>query len=90
MFVKRWCVLLKPKSTICMGRLQKPQRKNLRFSDAQVPTGALKFVPPASKPGDYIVMEALMDVVMAFSACPQDVLPINGTGTAEARLPIFF
>jgi hypothetical protein len=33
-----------------------------------------------SKPGDYVVLRAEMDVVMAFSACPQDILPINGVG----------
>lgn len=40
--------------------------------------GELSFDPPASKPGDYVVLEACMDLVIAFSACPQDILPING------------
>ncbi len=40
--------------------------------------GALSFEPPASKPGDYLLLEAQMDLVVAFSACPQDILPING------------
>ena len=40
--------------------------------------GELSFDPPASKPGDYIVLEARMHLVIAFSACPQDILPING------------
>ena len=40
--------------------------------------GALSFDPPASKPGDYLLLEAQMDLVVAFSACPQDILPING------------
>lgn len=33
---------------------------------------------PLSKPGDYVVLRALMDVVVIFSACPMDVTPING------------
>ncbi|KAK9806272.1 hypothetical protein WJX72_007984 [[Myrmecia] bisecta] len=44
----------------------------------EVPEGMLEFVPPASKPGDQIVMRAEMDCIVAFSACPQDVLPVNG------------
>jgi uncharacterized protein YcgI (DUF1989 family) len=33
---------------------------------------------PLSKPGDYVILRAEMDVVVAMSACPQDILPING------------
>ena len=36
-----------------------------------------------SKAGDYVVFEAELDVIVAFSACPQDILPING----ESREP---
>jgi uncharacterized protein YcgI (DUF1989 family) len=40
--------------------------------------GNIQFLPTVAKPGDYVVLRAEMDVVMAFSACPQDILPING------------
>lgn len=33
---------------------------------------------PVSKPGDYVILRAIMDCVVAMSACPQDILPING------------
>jgi len=33
---------------------------------------------PVSTPGSYAVFRAEMDLVIAFSACPQDILPING------------
>ena len=33
---------------------------------------------PLTKPGDHVVFRAEMDLVIAFSACPQDILPING------------
>lgn len=33
---------------------------------------------PVTKPGDYVVLRAQMDCVVAMSACPQDILPING------------
>ena len=38
---------------------------------------------PASKPGDHVVFRAEIDCVVAMSACPQDILPVNG----EARAP---
>ena len=31
-----------------------------------------------STPGCHNLMRAEMDIVVAFSACPQDILPING------------
>jgi len=34
--------------------------------------------PPASKPGDLVVVRALIDCILVFSACPMDVTPING------------
>ncbi|MCY4221411.1 MAG: urea carboxylase-associated family protein [Thiotrichales bacterium] len=40
--------------------------------------GALSFDPPVTRPGDSITLEAQLDAVVAFSACPQDILPING------------
>ncbi|HEY3068397.1 MAG TPA: urea carboxylase-associated family protein [Methylomirabilota bacterium] len=52
--------------------------------------GRLAWGEPVSTPGSYAVFQAEMDLVIAFSACPQDVLPINGrTGvTTEAHFRI--
>jgi uncharacterized protein len=41
---------------------------------------SLSFDPPISKPGSYVAFKAEMDLVVVFSACPQDILPINGVG----------
>jgi uncharacterized protein len=38
----------------------------------------LALEPPVSKPGDFIVLRALADVVVVFSACPMDITPVNG------------
>ncbi|HEY5646206.1 MAG TPA: urea carboxylase-associated family protein [Pseudomonadales bacterium] len=46
---------------------------------------SLDFKPTVSKPGQYIVLRAEMDCYMAFSACPQDILPIHGEGGAPPR-----
>ena len=40
--------------------------------------GSVSFEPPVSKPGDHVTLRAEMDCVIAFSACPQDMVPING------------
>jgi uncharacterized protein YcgI (DUF1989 family) len=40
--------------------------------------GSVSFQAPVSKPGDYVTLQAEMDCVVAFSACPQDIVPING------------
>ena len=40
--------------------------------------GSLSFEPPISSPGDYVLLRAELDCVVAFSACPQDMVPING------------
>ena len=40
--------------------------------------GSVSFEPPVCGPGDQIILFAEVDCVVAFSACPQDVVPING------------
>jgi uncharacterized protein YcgI (DUF1989 family) len=53
--------------------------------------GELSFDPPVTRPGDSITFEAQLDALVAFSACPQDILPINGTAgrPTEAHFQIF-
>ena len=52
--------------------------------------GRLSWGEPVSPAGSYVIFRAEMDLVVAFSACPQDVLPINGTTgrTTEAHFSI--
>lgn len=40
--------------------------------------GDIDFAPPVSTPGSHIVLEALEDLVVIISACPQDLVPVNG------------
>lgn len=40
--------------------------------------GAIAFEAPISKPGSYVSLRAEMDLIVAFSACPQDLVPVNG------------
>ena len=41
--------------------------------------GSISFEAPVSTPGSYVSMRAEMDLIVAFSACPQDLVPVNGT-----------
>jgi len=55
-----------------------PEPLNLFMNIPWRDDGKLAFEAPVSKPGDYVVFRAEMDCVVAMSACPQDLLPING------------
>jgi len=57
-----------------------PSPLNLWMNIPVAADGATSWGEPLSKPGDYVVLRAEMDVVVAMSACPQDLLPINGRG----------
>lgn len=52
------------------------------------PDGSIQFLPTVTKPGDSLSLRAEMDLVIAFSACPQDILPINNTQPTEAHFQI--
>ena len=67
-----------------------PSPLNLFMNIPWTPAGALAWGEPVSTPGSYVRFRAEMDLVIAFSACPQDILPINGvTGkTTEAHFVI--
>jgi uncharacterized protein YcgI (DUF1989 family) len=64
-----------------------PPSLNLFMNIPWTADGRLAWGEPVSTPGSYVVFRAEMDLVIAFSACPQDILPINGrTGrTTEAH-----
>ena len=47
---------------------------NIPVSDSE----KIGMEPPLIRPGDHVLLRALMDVIVIFSACPMDVTPING------------
>ena len=67
-----------------------PAPLNLFMNIPWTADGRLAWGEPVSTPGSYALFRAEMDLVVAFSACPQDILPINGrTGqTTEAHFSI--
>jgi uncharacterized protein YcgI (DUF1989 family) len=61
-----------------------PSPLNLFMNIPWTVDGELSFKAPHAVPGGSVKFRAEMDVVIAFSACPQDILPINGA----ARKPV--
>ncbi|TVY42020.1 Uncharacterized protein LSUB1_G004085 [Lachnellula subtilissima] len=48
----------------------------------------LSFEAPTSKEGQYVCLKAEVDLVIAFSACPQDILKINCGEPVDAHFQI--
>ena len=55
-----------------------PSPLNLWMNIPVAGDGSTSWGEPLSKPGDHVVLRAQMDCIVAMSACPQDILPING------------
>lgn len=68
-----------------------PPPFNLFMNIPWTADGSLSFDPPATRPGDHVVFRAEIDCVVAMSACPQDILPINGKGVSptEAHFEVY-
>jgi uncharacterized protein len=50
--------------------------------------GRLDRVPPSSKPGDYVLLRAAFDLVVAVSACPQDITAVNAGEPQDGELEV--
>ncbi|MEE9300072.1 MAG: urea carboxylase-associated family protein [Alphaproteobacteria bacterium] len=55
-----------------------PAPWNMFMNIPVAPDHSIAFEPTVSKAGDYVLLRAEMDLVIAFSSCPQDIVPING------------
>ena len=65
--------------------LETPSPWNLFMNIPVGAGGSLSFEALVSKPGDYVLLRAEMDCVLVFSACPQDIVPINGLACAPTE-----
>ena len=63
-----------------------PSPLNLFMNIPWTAAGALEFAPSPAQQGDYITLEALTDVIVVLSACPQDIVVINTQGPADVGL----
>jgi hypothetical protein len=55
-----------------------PSPLNLFMNIPVLDGNAIDVLPPISTPSSYVTLRAEMDCFVAFSACPQDMVPING------------
>ncbi|HVR65036.1 MAG TPA: urea carboxylase-associated family protein [Verrucomicrobiae bacterium] len=65
-----------------------PSPLNMWMNIPVAPDGSISFQPTVSKAGDFVLLRADMDVVMAFSSCPQDILPINSQKPVECHFQV--
>jgi uncharacterized protein len=65
-----------------------PASLNLFMNVPIADDGSVNREPPASRPGDYVVLTAQCDLLLVLSACPQDVTPINGTARTPCDVQI--
>ena len=61
-----------------MAALGTPAPWNMWMNIPVAADGSVSFDPPVARPGDHVVLRAEMDIALAFSCCPQDIIPING------------
>ena len=54
-----------------------PQPINLFMNTPARQSGEIEWLPAETGAGDYVQLRAELDIVLAVSACPQDILPIN-------------
>lgn len=66
-----------------LGRLrlsssETPSPLNLFQNSSIKPDGALVIEPPIAPAGSHVTLQAGINIIIAFSACPQDMAPTNG------------
>jgi uncharacterized protein YcgI (DUF1989 family) len=55
-----------------------PPPLNLFMNIPVAADGTLSFQPSIAPPGSHVALRAERDLIVVFSACPQDIVPING------------
>jgi hypothetical protein len=68
-----------------------PAPLNLFENSKPDANGAIAIKAPISRPGSYVTLRAEIDLVLVFSACPQDMVPTNGAAMlpCDVHIEIF-
>lgn len=66
-----------------------PDPLNLFMAVPVTVDGALTLQPSAAQAGSRVVLQALQDLLLVVSACPQDIVPISGTDSPPRSVDIF-
>jgi aminomethyltransferase len=62
---------------------------NLFFNTNIDDTNQMNFDEPWSRPGDYVLMRALKDMICVSSACPCDIDPANGWNPTDIHMRVY-
>lgn len=65
-----------------------PAPLNLWMNIPVHPDGSIEWLPPVSQPGDHVLLRAEIDCIVVMSACPQDMIPINGMNPVDAAFAV--
>lgn len=65
------------------------QAVNLWYNTALDATNAIVLDEPWSRPGDYVLLRALTDLVIGSSACPDDVDPTNAWNPTDIHVRVY-
>lgn len=65
-----------------------PQPFNLWMNIPIKPDYSIDWQPTLSKAGDCVDIKAVMDCIVVMSACPQDIIPINGLNPVEVEFKV--
>ncbi|KSU84692.1 hypothetical protein GA0061096_0829 [Fictibacillus enclensis] len=71
-----------------LGHLPVPDPINWFMNNILDENGDYVISEPLSKPGDFVRLKALDDVIVACSTCSQDLAPVNGFKVTELKLQI--
>ncbi|MCQ6265337.1 urea carboxylase-associated family protein [Fictibacillus sp. WQ 8-8] len=74
--------------TYSLGHLPVPDPINWFMNNVLDEEGDYVIAEPLSKPGDFVRLKALEDVVIACSTCSQDMAPVNGFSVTSLKLQV--
>ena len=74
--------------TVGLSAAVTPAPLNLFMNVPVDDSGQLDFRSPVSEAGQYVALRAEMDLVIVFSACPQDMVPVNDMRPTDAHFLI--
>ena len=63
-----------------------PSPLNIWMNIPVAQNGDYEWAAPVSKPGDHIILRALLPCIVVMSACPQDMTNVNGLGQDPVEL----
>ena len=70
------------------GRVEVPQSINLFMNIPVEPDGSIGWEPARTKAGDAVTLRTELDCYIVVSACPQDIVPINGGNPTSIEIEL--